>query len=228
MIRIKTPVILCALIISAAPALAGPLAVDTNSYLGIWHSSTAYQGYDDPPFNTIPSGLTGYVDWAVYGPGQFPGGFAGLAGWTPDPSHFVYTYQGYETGAAALSSLFVTLENPAFNIGEFTGDAGFGDVGAGAVGADFAQIVAMDSAQWYWFSGILTGQNSYGLAFTSPYLPMLSDGTVIDDGTNAFVVPLPSPSPDLVPEPSSFVLAGFGLAAVALSWLRRRGRRAAG
>jgi hypothetical protein len=227
MIRIKSTVLFFALAISAAPALAGPLAVDTNSYLGIWHSSTPYQGYNDPPFNTDPSGLTGFVDWAVYAPGQFPVGFTGLAGWTPDPTHFVYAYQAYETGTAALTSLFVDLFNPGVNIGEFTGDGGFGDVGTGATGADFAQIVPMSTAEWYWFAGIPSGGNSYGLAFTSPYVPMLATGTVIDDGTNAFVVPLPTPSDQLIPEPSSFVLAAFGVLAAGLGWLRRRGRKVA-
>jgi hypothetical protein len=218
----KSTVLFTALLFSASSAIAGPLAVDTNSYLGIWHSSTPYQGYNDPPANTDPSGLTGYIDWAVYGPGQFPAGFTGLGGWTPDPTHFVYTYQGYETGAAALTSLFVTLENPAVNIGEFTGDGGFGDVGTGSIAADFAQILPLNQAEWYWFAGIQPGERSFGLAFTSPYTPMLSDGTVIDDGTNAFVVPLPTPSPNLIPEPSTFVLASFGVLAAGLGWLRRR------
>lgn len=221
MIRINTTVLFCTLALVAAPAVGGPLAVDTNTVDGIWHGSTGFQGYNDPPANTDPSGLTGYLDWAVYAPDTFPGGFSG---YSPTAGEYVYVYQAYETGAAPLTSLFVTLDNDADNIGQFTGDGGFGSVSG--LTADFAQLVAYDSAQWYWFSGVPTSASTVGLAFSSPNAPMLSDATVIDDGTVGFVVPVPSPGGPVIPEPGTLTLASFGLLLCGLGWLRRRRRRA--
>ena len=235
MIRTKTPLlVLCALALLSAPALAGPLAVDTNSYLGIWHSSTPYQGYFDPPDNTDPSGLSGYIDWAVYAPGAFPVGFTGENGWSPAIDEYVYTYQLYETDppegvtpAPASQFIMTVVDDSANNIGEFSGDGGFGQVGGNALSilADDLAISVDDGAQWYWYVGIDSGYNSYGLAFTSPNPPMLSDGTTIDDGTFGFVVPVPTPQGANVPEPGTLTLVTLGFAGLALGWLRRRKRR---
>ncbi len=224
MTRIKSPLILlCAVALFAAPALAGPLdplAVDTTTVGGIWHGSTPYQGYFDPPFNTSPSGLTGWIDWAVYAPGAFPAGFSGYA---PTPGEYVYTYQVDNEGAALLSQLMVETINTVNNAGSFTGNNGFGLVAGDA--PDLSTPLPFFSVTWDFFSGVVG--NSEGLAFSSPHAPVLASGTVLDDGTFAFVVPLPSSDGPPVPEPSTMVLACFGLVAVAYHWLRRRGRREA-
>jgi hypothetical protein len=188
MIRTRTTLLLgCALIVSAAPALAGPLPVGplatapgvyVDGFANVWHGSTDYGN---------AFGLEGFVDWAVWAPGTFPG----FSGYTPTPGEYVYTYQAAEEGTAALTSYFVTLDNSADNIGEFSGDAGFGLVDG--IAADFMQILPLNQAEWYWFSGIPEDFRSKGLAFSSPNPPMLSDGTVINHGTFAFVIPVPSP-----------------------------------
>jgi hypothetical protein len=215
---------LCAIALLAAPVAAGPLsplAIDTTTYLGVWHGTTAYQGYFDPPFNTLPSGLSGYVDWAVYAPGTFPGGFSG---YVPNPGEFVYTYQVDNQGTAALSQLIVQTINTASNAGSFTGNNGFGAVAG--VTPDTAVATPFVSVEWSFFSGVPGGGGtSEGLAFSSPHSPVMATGVVIDDGTFAFVVPLPSSDGPIIPEPSTLALAGCGVAAIGLHWLRRRGRK---
>jgi hypothetical protein len=210
--------LLCALTLVAAPALAGPLdplASDTNTYLGTWHGSTFFK-------DTGSGVLSGYIDWAVYAPNTFPGGFSG---YTPTAGEYVYAYQADVEGLAALTSFFLTLEedHPADNVGWFTGDAGFGDVDG--VSPDFMDIVADDSVQWYWFDGIPGGERSVGLAFSSPAGPVIGDGTTINSGEQAIVFPLPAPDAVLIPEPGSMSLACCGLLLSGLYWLRRRGRK---
>ncbi len=217
MIRKRTTSLLvCALAFCAAPALAGPLplgplatapGVYVDGSSNVWHGSTPYA-------NSF--GLSGFVDWAVWAPGTFPA----FSGYTPTAGEYIYTYQAAEEGTASLSSLAVTLENAAGFIGEFSGDTGFGLVDG--IPADFMQILPLDQAEWYWFTGIPEDSRSKGLAFSSPNPPMLSDGTVIDHGTFAFVIPVPSPGGPVIPEPSTLVLAACGLSLLVIRWLRVR------
>ncbi|MEX2113484.1 MAG: hypothetical protein WD845_09875 [Pirellulales bacterium] len=218
MIRTRTSLLLvCALAIPAAPALAGPLPVGplatapgvyVDGFANVWHGSTPYSN---------PFGLSGFVDWAVWAPGTFPG----FSGYSPTAGEYVYTYQAAVEGSVALTSLFITLDNAADNIGEFTGDAGFGLVD-GPTPADFMQILPLNEAEWYWFGGIVEDDRSKGLVFSSPNPPMLSDGTLIDHGSFAFVIPVPSPGGPIIPEPSTFVLAACGAALFVVRWLRVR------
>jgi hypothetical protein len=200
-----------ALALSVVPAIAGPLSTDPNAYNDgstIWHGST--------PFSN--GTLVGYVDWAVYDPAHAPAGLVGLAGYLPTPGEMLYTYQVFETGAAALSTLSVDLVNPADNIGTFTATGVTGQV------ASSANLIAFDSATWR-FAGIGAGVSSVGLAFSSPNVPMNDTGTTLDHGQVSAALPLPSPSPVPIPEPGTLVLAGCGLATLSLHWLRRRIRR---
>ncbi len=225
MIRTRTTlVLLCALLVFAAPALAGPLpagplatapGVYVDGFANVWHGSTGYSNV---------SGLSGFVDWAVWAPDTFPG----FAGYTPTPGEYIYTYQAAVEGTAALSSLFVTLENAADNAGQFSGDAGFGLVSGVTIlspGVDgYLGIDPLNQAEWYWFGGIAENDRSTGLAFSSPNAPMLSDGTLIDHGTSAFVVPVPSPGGPVIPEPSTLVLASCGALVFVVRMLRRRAK----
>jgi hypothetical protein len=214
----RTPLLLitCAQLIVVAPALAGilppgPLATAPLVYVDgdstVWHGSTTYS-------NTF--GLSGFVDWAVWAPNTFPG----FAGYTPNAGEYVYAYQAAVEGSAALSSFFVTLHNPANNIGTFSGDVGWGLVDG--VGTNFEQILPFNQAEWYWVDGIPTDSRSIGLAFSSPNPPMLSDGTLIDHGSSAFAIPVPSPA---VPEPASLIVWSLlGLTVAGANWRRRRMR----
>lgn len=224
MSRFITSLLLGAVALCATTAIAGPLATDPAAYFDgsfTWHNSTPYQGYNDYPTNTSPSGLTGSIDWAVYAPGTFP---AGYLGYTPTPGEFVYAYQAYETGSAPLSGFSVTLATSADNIGSF---AGLGVTGtAPSASYFFPNALTPTSANWDFSPTIAAAMSSSGLVFSSPFAPMFSDGSVIDDGTVGDVIPLPSPNPNYVPEPGTITLAICGLIAFGLQYLRRRSRSA--
>jgi hypothetical protein len=185
--------------------------VYVDGLFNVWHGSTVFDNGFSPPDD-----LSGFVDWAVWAPGTFPA----FTGYIPTPGEYVYTYQAAVEGEAALTSLFVSVENAADNIGEFYGDAGFGLVDG--VAADIMTLIPLTEADWYWFTGIPEDGRSRGLAFSSPNPPMLSEGTLIDHGTFAFAYPVPSPSGPVIPEPSTLVLLGCGGLLFAARWLRYR------
>lgn len=214
MSRVTTACLLaCALALQAATASAGTLANGVGVYQGTWFGSTPFQGVD-PDNGNAPTDLTGYVEWAVYAPGTFPGGFVG---YSAPANEFVYAYQAFVTNTAPLSSLTIDLLNAAGNIGTFTGNGVSGDP------STFPFLIPFNSANWL-FDGVPQGGSTVGLAFSSPFIPMLLSGTVIDHGSSASVIPVPSPDSEIIPEPSTFVLAAVGLAALGMRVLRRRGR----
>lgn len=162
---------------------------------GAWTGSTGF----------VQGTLQGYVDWAVFGPGQFP-----YSGYTPTAGELTYAYQIYETGAAPLSSFSLALTDIANNIGSFNdlpGDA-----------PNSSTLVSLASATWR-FPGIAQNGNSQGLAFSSIRIPQSLFGVVIDTGQTQFVVPLPSPSATSIPEPGTISAV---LGAACLAMVRRR------
>src|SRR5678816_711001 len=173
---------------SAGPLLSAPNIFDNDAGPG---PGGAWVGT-----STFNKGtLQGYVDYAVFGPGQFP--YSGT-GYTPTPGELTYVFQVYETGAAPLSSFSVALTDLADNIGAFTGLSGSAP--------DSMNLAALSSATWH-FSGILQNGNSEGLVFSSIRVPQNLLGTVIDTGQSDFVIPLPSPSAISIPEPASIALS---------------------
>jgi hypothetical protein len=148
----------------------------------------------------------------------------------PTPGEFVYTYQVFEVGPAPLSNLSVSLETIADNIGWFTGNnAGNGLVDGDVPAASyfFPDAFTPTSANWDFSPGVSPNilnpdGSTMGLAFSSPYGPKHLDGSVVNGGGFALVIPLPSPDPEFIPEPSSLVLASFGLILFGVHWLRRR------
>jgi hypothetical protein len=192
-------VVLCSVsVASAVVGLAGhPLAYNDGNgpAAGAWTGST--------PF--VKGTLQGYVDWAVFGPGVFP-----YAGYTPTGGELTYAYQIYETGTAPLSSFAVALTDLGDNIGTFNDLSG--NLPASS------SLVSMASATWQ-FSGIPSGGNSQGLAFSSVRVPQTLFGVVIDTGQSQYVVPLPSPSSTSIPEPGSIL--ALGASALMLAGRRR-------
>jgi len=205
MSRTKNCLLACVLAFSATHALAGPLANDTTSIAG-FHGSVGFSNIH---------GLAGVIDYAVWAPGTWA--TTGFSGFTA--TDYVYTYQAYVTGPADLSQVSVTLTGPVDNnIGDFTGDNGFGPVVGDMSIA--AYIDPFDSANWL-LDFIGTGASTDGLAFSSPNGPIWAQARVVDDGTVAFAIPVPSPNPDNVPEPGTLILASCGFAVLAVQWLRR-------
>lgn len=164
---------------------------------GAWTGST--------PFST--GTLVGYVDWAVFGPGQFP-----YSGYTPTPGELTYAFQVFETGSAPLSSFSLALTDIADNIGVFNDLAGSAP--------NTMTLTSMSSANWH-FAGIPQNGNSEGLVFSSSRIPQNLAGTVVDTGQTTNVVPLPSPSSTPIPEPG---LALFAAVAVGSKLIGRRRR----
>jgi hypothetical protein len=210
MIRTTPRLLACALALIAAPAMAGPLATDGTAYFDgtfHWHGTSAFNS---------GGGLSGTVDWAVYGPGTAPAGFAG---YPTSATEVLYTYQIYVTGTDDVSGLSVHVQNPAHDPGTFTATGISGDVPY-----DSSLTVAPGDATWSFF-GILAPNSSTGLVFTSPNVPMFDNGTLVDGGQSALIA-VPSTSPLHIPEPGTLTLLVCGAAAVGFQQLRRSVRRA--
>ena len=147
-------------------------------------------------------GLSGTIDFAVFTAGDFGTNFAGL-GYDPGPG-LVYTYQLFVTGSLGVSAEFVGIGNPANTIGTFD----IGDVNA-------SMVSFTPDARWLFSPEVLPGQSSWGLAFSSPNLPIVGISTTIGGETQAMVAGLAIPGhiAVTVPEPSSLLLVALGLAA---------------
>ena len=189
---------LAVLVVCASTALGGALdghagAFDDGSK--VWSGST---GFDNG------TGVAGYVDWSVFAPGAFP-----FSGYTPTAGEMTYAFQVFNTGTDVISSFSVSLANVADNIGSFS------DLSGDSTASE--TLFPLVKAEWV-FSGMVSGNNSEGLAFSTPMVPQDLFGLVIDGGTFSVVIPLPSPSGDEIPEPVTLSLLGVG----ALALLRRK------
>lgn len=195
-----------------ALGVAGVMALSTSADAGVLSGhASAFNDGNGPsggawtattPFDN-GTGLSGTVEWSVFGPGSFP-----FAGYTPTAGELAYSFQIYSTGISAIHSL--TLNDPngaADNIGSFADLAGTAPTSA-ALGTQ---------AQWN-FAGLNAGDNSIGLAFSSIRTPASLFGVVVNGGTFAVAIPLPVPGANDIPEPASLALVGAG----GLMMLRRR------
>jgi hypothetical protein len=161
---------------------------------GAWTATTAFD-------NGV--GLSGTVDWTVFGPGDFP-----YAGYAPPAGELVYSFQIFSTGPDAIHSLTLNDPNSAANsIGTF----------ADLAGEAPSSIALGTQAEWN-FAGLDTGENSIGLAFSSIKTPASLFGVVVNGGSFAVAIPLPVPGSSDIPEPASLALMGVG----GLMMLRRR------
>ena len=190
--------LLCVLL--SAPASGGVLDGHAGAFVdsGVtWTGSTSFSN---------GAGVDGFVDWTVFAPGDFP-----FAGYVQPANEFVYAYQVFSTGTDSISSLFVSLSNPADNIGDFDDLPGHGVIGT--------SLNPAVKAEWR-FSGLPASTNSVGLAYSSTKAPQDLFGVAVGGGHFAFAMPLPSPSPGGdVPEPATLALLATG---GPLALLRRR------
>ncbi|MFV2074190.1 MAG: PEP-CTERM sorting domain-containing protein [Thermoanaerobaculales bacterium] len=202
-----------------APAMAsGVLATHTNAFIDSsnfqWRGTTPFD--DDGSLPLEGDGLEGTVDWAVFTDTDFTTAFPG-SGYTPPAGEMVYTFQIEVAGIADVSHLSVGIDS------EPTGTSGVFS-GAGVTGtAPIADSLSLTSAD-YSFVGntIPVGGASAGLVFSSIRIPKDFFGSLIDGGSSALVIPLPSPSSVSIPEPATLVLAG--MAVLLLGLMRRRDR----
>jgi hypothetical protein len=155
------------------------------------------------PFNN-GVGLSGTIDYAVFSAGAFNANFAGL-GYVPGAA-LVYTYQVNVLGNLGVSAEIIGISNPANTIGTFD----IGDQNASS--ASFTP-----NARWLFAPEIPTGLTSWGLAFSSPQLPIVGASLTIDGGTQALVAGVPTPGPISIPEPATLALGACGVAAIVLS-----------
>jgi hypothetical protein len=155
------------------------------------------------PFNN-GVGLSGTIDYAVFSAGDFNANFGGL-GYVPGAA-LVYTYQVNVLGNLGVSAEIIGISNPANTIGTFD----IGDQNASS--ASFTP-----NARWLFSPEIPTGMTSWGLAFSSPQLPIVGASLTIDGGTQALVAGVPTPGPISIPEPATLALGVCGAAAILLS-----------
>ena len=200
----------CAIVLSLfaiSPAYSGPLNGDG---LAILSGTTPFTG-------PVVDGkqLLGTVDYAVYTYAAFQAEWGGL-GYVPTLGEDVYTYQVIIDGALPVSHLSVHVENPADNPGAFA-------LGGGQAPSTFSiGPGGPTSSDWFFApeAPVLTS----GLAFSSPYAPIPRFGSLVDGGTTAFVIPLPTPGSNPIPEPATVTLV-LAAAIFALPMAVRRFRR---
>jgi hypothetical protein len=186
--------LLAMLVVSIPTSHAGVLSGNGAAYAG-WTGTV--------PFNN-GVGLSGTVDYAVFTAANFNAAFGGL-GYVPGDS-LVYTYQIFPTGTLNTSAEVVGVINPANTIGSFS---------IGAVAPSSASFTP--NARWNFVGGLPSGSSSYGLAFSSPNIPIFGTSQIFDGGTAAAVALVPTPGPIPIPEPASLCLLASSLAIACFS-----------
>ena len=189
----------CFALAGALPGTADLIETGTPYDDGVnsaWVGTTPFVAPENP-------NLAGSVDWAVFGPGDFP-----FSGYSPPSNEYSYVYQVFSTGSDFITSYSVPVINPAGNAGSFS-DSGNGITG---VAPSLIEITGIPGSVYWQFSpGIVQLGNSEGLVFSSPKRPRALYSLVVNGGTFATAVPVPSPSAEPIPEPCTFILLVMGL-----------------
>lgn len=179
------------------------MVLATASQAGILNGhAAAFSGVTGSvPYNN-GVGLSGNIDYAVFTAADFNTNFAGL-GYVPGDA-LVYTYQVEVTGSLGVSGEVIGISNSANTIGTFN---------IGNVNASSSSFTP--NATWLFSPEIPTGQSSWGLAFSSPNLPIVGGSLTIDGGTTALVAGVPTPGP--IPEPSTIFILATSIAGCCVS-----------
>ncbi len=189
---------------SAPTSQAGILNGHPDAFAGVTGSV---------PYTSFSTNLNGTIDFAVFTAADFNANFGGQ-GYVP-AGPLVYTYQVNNNGASFVSAEVVGIINIANAIGSF------GPLNAGDVDSTAESFDGGGNAVWDFSPGsIPTGLSSYGLAFSSPQLPIVGAAQTVNGGESAFAVGVPTPGPIFIPEPSSIIMLGSSLV-----WLAARRRR---
>jgi len=186
---------------------AGPLATDENAmedYRGTEHY------YCSGPDFTLDTD----VDYAVYAPGDYPGGYEPV-----QENDYVYAYQilNTEEGTVDIMSFSIALKpgSGADNAGDDTSDTAPGQ--AGGQSPNFSTIGATSVGWLFYAPHLLPDEYSTTLVFTSPNAPVWVNATVMDSGISDTEM-----LPSAIPEPASVALMIFGAAALAVGSRRRK------
>ncbi|MEX0613317.1 MAG: PEP-CTERM sorting domain-containing protein [Pirellulales bacterium] len=158
--------------------------------------------------------LQGNLDYAVFPAAAFTAAF-GNDDYTPGDT-YVYTYQiinSSDPGTDSISADVTAPVAPANTIGTFEVDPGMGEIDASTA------VFVGPTANWVFNPEIPLGENSYGLAYSSPNLPTAGAALIVDGG-NSVLLEIPVPG---IPEPASVALLGIGGSVMLL--LRRRNSR---
>jgi hypothetical protein len=189
-------------IIAAAVALLVAIALfagtasaafDPAGIYGTWSGTSTFDNGD---------GLSGHVDWIVYGPDGFP-----YTGYLETPGELTYAYQVFNEGTHAISEFIIPTPNPLDNIDSFS---------EGGI-AGYAPVEPPVAPDWYFSdtpgSAIPTGGASEGLVYSSPNVPETYYYIVINGGTVAIGDGIPAPSSTSIPEPATWcsLLLAFGV-----------------
>lgn len=203
MSRLLTILVVSVLACGTAFAV-GPLLNHGDALPG-WTGSTPF---DDG------EGFSGFVEWAVFGPGVVPYSDVNLP--APDANEFLYTYQVFPTDIESANLFFVNMKpsNEANDIGYFDLTPGIAPTSSGFTNAP------PNLTQANWGFHVPSESVSDGLAYSSVNAPVVWFGGAADGGGSFGVSPLPSPG-DLIPEPVTIALLLTG-AGVFLASRRRR------
>jgi uncharacterized protein (TIGR03382 family) len=213
MSRTRTCVLALAIALCATSSYsyAGYLDADTSAYAG-WHGTSTFDNG-----LSAPDDLKGYIEWAVYAPGNWPSTFTyNIA---LDTSQLLYTYQIFSEGNDPVTLKLTPINGPGQDAGYFTGSFASASVDGEIPTSAFVGSFAF--AAWT-FDGLVGPETSKGLMFTSPNVPEFSSSLVQDGGGSTIAQDVPAPSPVPIPEPGTATLALGGLCGLVLVWLRRR------
>jgi hypothetical protein len=197
----------CLSAILAAIFLAAglPSAANAAFYTG---TDTLISG--QAPFFSDSSQLYGYVDYAVYSPGNFTGSAS-------FPDKFFYCYQIFNSPTSSNIARFIV--NLDSDVIAYSPD--YFIFSEDDIQPNYASIQQNDVV--YMFNGRITADhNSYVLFFASDVGPEIYPGTIIETvfGSTTVRIPIPATEPDPAPEPASLLI--LALASPALLKTRRK------